>query len=275
MIFVGYIIFGVILFILDLFLSSKYKFNKREKVIFTVLYILVISGIFSRMRLINFNKDIFLIVVVELFCQLFYSNYILEKDVFNKNDNFFSFYFIKIILVFFINRELINKVKDVFLSGDDLKTIIWLLVIVYIYQFFKDRDVPLKSDEKNISKESIVLSFARLKLKYEDDISLNDDNQKLVVYSIMIFNNYMRTRLFRKLDSIIFRINNKPRKLGIMQIMTKKYINDYESIVMACKKIDKLYVKNKNDLEVIALYDKDHSKEIGLIYNELKKFCKL
>lgn len=275
MIFVGYIIFGVILFILDLFLSSKYKFNKREKVIFTVLYILVISGIFSRMRLINFNKDIFLIVVVELFCQLFYSNYILEKDVFNKNDNFFSFYFIKIILVFFINRELINKVKDVFLSGDDLKTIIWLLVIVYIYQFFKDRDVPLKSDEKNISKESIVLAFARLKLKYEDDISLNDDNQKLVVYSIMIFNNYMRTRLFRKLDNIIFRINNKPRKLGIMQIMTKKYINDYESIVMACKKIDKLYVKNKNDLEVIALYDKDHSKEIGLIYNELKKFCKL
>ena len=275
MIFVGYIIFGVILFILDLFLSSKYKFNKREKVIFTVLYILVISGIFSRMRLINFNKDIFLIVVVELFCQLFYSNYILEKDVFNKNDNFFSFYFIKIILVFFINRELINKVKDVFLSGDDLKTIIWLLVIVYIYQFFKDRDVPLKSDEKNISKESIVLAFARLKLKYEEDISLNDDNQKLVVYSIMIFNNYMRSKLFRKLDSIIFRINNKPRKLGIMQIMTKKYINDYESIVMACKKIDKLYVKNKNDLDVIALYDKDHSKEIGLIYNELKKFCKL
>lgn len=275
MIFVGYIIFGVILFILDLFLSSKYKFNRREKVIFTILYVLCISGVFSRMGLINFNKDIFLIVVVELFCQLFYSNYILEKDVFNKNDNFFSFYFIKIILVFFINRELINKVKDVFLSGDDLKTIIWLLVIVYIYQFFKDRDVTLKSDEKNISKESIVLSFARLKLKYEDDISLNDDNQKLVVYSIMIFNNYMRTRLFRKLDSIIFRINNKPRKLGIMQIMTKKYINDYESIVMACKKIDKLYVKNKNDLDVIALYDKDHSKEIGLIYNELKKFCKL
>lgn len=275
MIFVGYIIFGVILFILDLFLSSKYKFNRQEKVIFTILYVLCISGVFSRMGLINFNKDIFLIVVVELFCQLFYSNYILEKDVFNKNDNFFSFYFIKIILVFFINRELINKVKDVFLSGDDLKTIIWLLVIVYIYQFFKDRDVTLKSDEKNISKESIVLSFARLKLKYEEDISLNDDNQKLVVYSIMIFNNYMRSRLFRKLDSIIFRINNKPRKLGIMQIMTKKYINDYESIVMACKKIDKLYVKNKNDLEVIALYDKDHSKEIGLIYNELKKFCKL
>ena len=275
MIFVGYIIFGVILFILDLFLSSKYKFNRREKVIFTILYVLCISGVFSRMGLINFNKDIFLIVVVELFCQLFYSNYILEKDVFNKNDNFFSFYFIKIILVFFINRELINKVKDVFLSGDDLKTIIWLLVIVYIYQFFKDRDVTLKSDEKNISKESIVLSFARLKLKYEEDISLNDDNQKLVVYSIMIFNNYMRSKLFRKLDSIIFRINNKPRKLGIMQIMTKKYINDYESIVMACKKIDKLYVKNKNDLEVIALYDKDHSKEIGLIYNELKKFCKL
>ena len=162
------------------------------------------------------------------------------------------------------------------LKGDDLKTIIWLLVIIYIYQFFKERDVSLKNEEeRNISKESIVLAFARLKLKYEEDISVNEENKKIVVYSIMIFNNYIRSNFFRKIDNIIFKINNKPRKLGIMQIMTKKYINDYESIVMACKKIDKLYAKNKDDFEVISLYDKDNSKEICLIYDELKKFCKL
>lgn len=275
MIFVGYIIFGVILFILDLFLSNKYKFNNCEKVIFTIFYMLILAGIFSRIGLINFNKDIFLIVIVELFCELFYSNYILERDVFDNKEKVFSLYFIKLILIFFLNRELINKVKDVFLSGDDLKTVIWLLIIVYMYQFFKDRDVTLKGDEKKISRESIILSFARLKLKYEEDISLSDEKQKIVVYSIMIFNNYKRTKLFRKFDNIIFKINNKPRKLGIMQIMSKKYINDYESIIMACKKIEKLYVKNKNDIEVITLYDKDNSNEICLIYNELKKFCKL
>lgn len=276
MIWVGYIIFGVVLFVLDLFFSNKYKLSKREKIVFTLIYLLIVAGCFSRLGLVKFNEDIFMITVVELFCQLFYINYFLEKDFFNKTDKYFSFYVIKIILAFLINQELINNVSDVFLSGEDLKIIIWLLVIVYLYQFFKDRETfKISKEENSISKESIVLSFAKLKLKYGEDISVSDENHKLVVYSIMIFNNYMRPSVFRKIDSILFKISNKPRKLGIMQIMSKKYINDYESIVMACKRIEKLYLKSKDDIEVINLYDKEYCKEIVLIYDELKKFCKL
>ncbi len=276
MIWVGYILFGVLLFILSIIFNNKYSISRRENIVFSLIYLLIISGVFSRIGVVSFNENIFMVVVVELFCQLFYINYFLEKDFFNKDDKNFSFYMIKIVLAFLLNQELINRVSSVFLSGEELKIIVWLLVIVYLYQFFKGKETTNNiSKESAISKESIALSFAKLKLAYGDDISVSNESLKLIIYSIMIFNNYKRSKVFRKIDSILFRINNKPRKLGVMQVMSKKYINDYESIVLAIKKIEKIYSKNKDYIEVINLYDKNNSKEICYIYDELSKFCKL
>ena len=119
------------------------------------------------------------------------------------------------------------------------------------------------------------MSYAKLKLKYDEDVVISGDNKKLVIYSIMIFNNYNKPSFFRKIDSVLFKFDNKPRKLGIMQIKSKKYINDYESIVSAVKKVEKLYEKTNKDNEVISLYDKENSKDILYIYDELKKFCKI
>ena len=271
-----YIIFGILLFFLLVICGRKYNFTKINNIIFTIIYLLIISGIFIRCGFNSINENIFMIGVVELFCQLIYISYILDKDFFNKNDKYFSFYIIKIVLLFILNKELINKVSDVFLSGNDLKIIVWLLVIVYLYQFFKGRDIKIayKSDD-NISRENIIMSYAKLKLKYDEDVVISGDNKKLVIYSIMIFNNYNKPSFFRKIDSVLFKFDNKPRKLGIMQIKSKKYINDYESIVSAVKKVEKLYEKTKKDNEVISLYDKENSKDIIYIYDELKKFCKI
>ena len=278
MIWIGYAILGIMLFIFLTYGEKKYQFRKRENFIFSIIYLLVLAGIFSRFGVYSFNDNIFMIVVSELFCQLIYISYFLEKDFFNKEDKYLMFYIGKIVVAFLINQELINKVSDVFLSGEDLKIIIWLVIIVYLYQFFGVRDninsTSIKKDI-SISKENIVMSFAKLKLIYGEDISFSDEDRKLVIYAIMIFNNYKRPKVFRKIDNILFKIDNKPRKLGIMQIMSKKYINDYESISSACKKIEKLYSKSNDSFEVINLYDKDNAKDIGYIYEELKKFCKL
>lgn len=276
MVWIGYAILGIVLFIFLTYGERKYQFGKRENFVFSIIYLLVVAGIFSRFGVYSFNDNIFMTFVSELFCQLIYISYFLEKEFFNKEDKYLMFYIGKIIVAFLINQELINKVSDVFLSGEDLKIIIWLVIIVYLYQFFKARDnINSTSVKKEISKENIVMSFAKLKLIYGEDISISDEDRKLVIYAIMILNNYKRPKIFRKLDNILFKIDNKPRELGIMQIMSKKYINDYESISSACKKIEKLYSKSNNSLEVINLYDKDNAKDIGYIYEELKKFCKL
>lgn len=276
MVWIGYILFGVIIFIFNIIISNKYKLSKRDILIINLIYLLVLAGMFSRFGILKFNENIFMIFVVEVFCQLFYVNYFLEKNFFDKSDNYLLFTIIKIFLAYVINKELINKVSDVFLSGDNLKEVVWLLIIVYLFQFLKDKKEFISSEnEVFISKENIAVSFARLKLNYGEDIIVSDESRKLVIYAIMIFNNYKRPKFFRKLDSLCFKLNNKPRKLGIMQIMSKKYINDYESIITATKKIEKLYEKSKKDIDVINLYDKDNSKEIIFIYNELTKFCKL
>lgn len=276
MVWIGYILFGVIIFIFNIIISNKYKLSKRDILIINLIYLLVLAGMFSRFGILKFNENVFMIFVVEVFCQLFYVNYFLEKNFFDKSDNYLLFTIIKIFLAYVINKELINKVSDVFLSGDNLKEVVWLLIIVYLFQFLKDKKEFISSEnEVSISKENIAVSFARLKLNYGEDIIVSDESRKLVIYAIMIFNNYKRPKFFRKLDSLFFKLNNKPRKLGIMQIMSKKYINDYESIITATKKIEKLYEKSKKDIDVINLYDKDNSKEIIFIYNELTKFCKL
>lgn len=275
--FVIYIIFGVLLFVLSILLEGKYKFSREENIIFSIIYLLVVSGIFSRMGILV-NENIFLIIVVEFFLQLIYISYFLDKDFFNKDDKYLVFYTTKILIGFFINMELINKVSDVFLVGEDLKIIIWIFIFVYLYSFCKRRDIfnnNRESRDTNISKDRIVIAFTKLKIKYGEDIIVSKDSRKLVVYAIMIFNNFNRPSIFRKIDDIIFKINNKPRRLGIMQIMSKKYINDYESINITCKKIDKLYDKLDNDIKVISSYDKDNSKDIINIYEEIKKFCKL
>ena len=210
-----------------------------------------------------------------LFCQLIYISYFLEKDFFNKEDNYCTFYIVKIVSCFLLNQELINKVDDVFLTGDNLKLVVWLLIIVYVYKFFKIKDNDSIKKDMNVSKDRVAVAFAKLKIMYCDDISVSNDDEKLVIYAIMIFNNFLRPKVFRRVDNLLFKLNNKPRKLGIMQVMSKKYINDYESIVSVCKKIDKLWGKNGKAIDVINSYDKNNCKDIEYIYNYLKEFCKL
>lgn len=276
MMWIGYIIFGILLFVFMIYAEDKYNLTKGQNIIFSIIYMLIVAGFFLRLGIYSFNENIFMIMVVELFCQLVYINYFLDKDFFNKEDRYVLFYMLKIILAFFINQELINKVSDVFLAGDSLKVVVWFFIFLYLYEFFKKRDnSSVSKKEIAISKESIVLSFTKLKLAYGEDIPITLEDGRLVFYAIMIFNNYKRPKFFRKWDNILFKFNNKPRKLGIMQIMSKKYINDYESIISASKKIEKLFDKGKNSLEVINLYDKDNAGDIYYIYLELQKFCKL
>ena len=64
--------------------------------------------------------------------RVFYNSYILEQDFFSKEDKNIYYYILLIIIGFIINQEFINRVEEVFLTGEDLRLIIWLLVIIYL-----------------------------------------------------------------------------------------------------------------------------------------------
>ena len=165
--------------------------------------------------------------------------------------------------------------------SNDLKLIIWVLIILYLYKFFKNNDVKnvTEVDERVISKEKIVINYAKFKIRFGEEIALKEANLKLIVYSIMILGDYRRGEFLRKIDNLIFKLSLKPRKLSIMQINSKKFITDYDGIELVCKKIGKISEKcktGKNSYkEIFKSYDKENCDTLNYIYEELNKFCNL
>ena len=278
-----YFVFGFLVFLGINLLKERYSFTKIQSLVFSLFFVLIVAGVSARIGLNNFNENIFLILVFKFIIELFYNMYFLENDFFNKEDSNVKWAIIEIVLMFILNQELINKVNDVFLSGENLKIIVWLFVLGYIYNFYKNCSLVNKTitnEEKIISKESIVVSFARCRLDCGEDVKLKNEKNKLIVYAIMILNNYERPKILRKFDNAIFKINGAPKKLGIMQVSSKKFITDSESIELVCKKIDKIGEKvkdNKKDSykDIFMSYDKKNSDKLIYIYEELKKFSVL
>ena len=252
----------------------KYSLSRVQSIVFSILIILVVSGITLRLGWTKFTDNIFVILVFKFLCELVYSGYYLEEDVFKSRDNFYLLG--EVILGFIINQELINKVNDVFLSGNDLKLIIWVLIILYLYKFFKS---VTDTDERVISKEKIVINYAKFKIRFGEEIALKNADLKLIVYSIMILGDYRRGEILRKIDNLVFKLSLKPRKLSIMQINSKKFITDYDGIELVCKKISKISEKcktGKNSYkEIFKSYDKENYDTLNYIYEELNKFCNL
>ncbi|MDD6263778.1 MAG: hypothetical protein PUA97_01515 [bacterium] len=279
MIWIIYFILGLLMFYGVNYCRRKYSLSRVQSIIFSILIILVVSGITLRLGWTKFTDNIFVVLVFKFLSELVYSGYYLEEDVFKSRDNFYLLG--EVVLGFIINQELINKVNDVFLSGNDLKLIIWVLIILYLYKFFKNTDVKnvTEVDERVISKEKIVINYAKFKIRFGEEISLKEANLKLIVYSIMILGDYRRGEFLRKIDNLIFKLSLKPRKLSIMQINSKKFITDYDGIELVCKKIGKISEKcktGKNSYkEIFKSYDKENCDTLNYIYEELNKFCNL
>lgn len=279
LIWIIYFILGLLMFYGVNYCRRKYSLSRVQSIIFSILIILVVSGITLRLGWTKFTDNIFVVLVFKFLSELVYSGYYLEEDVFKSRDNFYLLG--EVVLGFIINQELINKVNDVFLSGNDLKLIIWVLIILYLYKFFKNTDVKnvTEVDERVISKEKIVINYAKFKIRFGEEISLKEANLKLIVYSIMILGDYRRGEFLRKIDNLIFKLSLKPRKLSIMQINSKKFITDYDGIELVCKKIGKISEKcktGKNSYkEIFKSYDKENCDTLNYIYEELNKFCNL
>lgn len=281
----SYIIFGFILFTLvDIKLNGK--INNQKKIIFSLIYLLVISGIFSYVGLSKFNNNIFVITIVRFMLNLFYISYFLEQDYFASENKYLKNSLILIGLAFLINVLFINKVDTVFLNSSELKIIVWLGIIFYIYKCVVNKDNDYKeilNMKKSISKDEIVVSYAKLKLKYDKYIDMKNRNLKLILYSYMILGNYNRPSLLRRLDNIKFRLNPEKTRLGITQVESKKSITDYEAIDITSKLIESTYKRLEKDKikktviydEVIKKISKKDSDDIMIIYKELEKFNEL
>ena len=275
-----YMIVAFIFFLILLVLDHKYKLTKLEKIVVSIFLLLFVAGMMKRF-LFSHTEQIFFIFVFMFFIDLIYHSYFLERDFFDREEKNVLYYCMLIFIGFFINQEFINRVDQVFLVGEDYRLITWFLMFLFFYNFIKSRGVLQQREDTStisISREMVLEQFVKLKDRYYDDCHPDEKELSNVLLSIMIFENQRRGKFLRRIDNLLFRLNGENKKLGIMQVESKHFITDQESIEIVYKKLEKLYKKDTNTKkkvkveEVIEKYCGEDSKSVLKIFDIIRKF---
>lgn len=275
-----YLIFGLILFFIINYIKMKDKSIKNFLPII-LIYIIIISGIIANK---DINTNIFLVVVVEFFIRL------ISNLLSNDNDDNLRFiyeYVLYIVMSLIINNVFINKVDNIFLGGESLKIVVWILIILYLYQNIKIIDNPVIIEEKPIDnskyREYIVTNYAKFKNLYNNEIDTDNSLLKNLLYAIMIYEDKKRNKYLRAIDNLFIGKINKLYKVGIMQVPSKIYLTDVESIKIVENKLIKIYNKYliADELTMVNKILKDYYKDdlivnnVTYVYNVINNFLSL
>lgn len=271
------ILFGIIFYIIINYLNAKYDLSKSDKLIFSIILMLLTAGICYRLGFVKCTDNIFLTFVFMMIIDILFSSYIIDDDFFDPSEGNVKYYIILIIVGFIINQEFINNVSEVFLTGDDLRIILWTAAMLFVYNFSRNKKIFTNvntGNNKQISINSILSNYAKFKYFYYDEC--DDDNRELsnVLYAIMIYENNRRNKFMRRIDNAKYRINGGKCRLGIMQVESKKFISDIESIDIVHKKLIKIY--NKKSIKSAHAAIKDYygyeNNSVNYIFDTIKKF---
>ena len=286
-----YLISSIILFFLLNYVNKK-EDNMMHYGVITCIYLLLVSGICSSFHLTKNNDAVFIVFLFEMLIRIFYTNMIREVNLFRDRDMIIKYLF-TFGMVFGLNTFFISRVKSVFLNLEQFKIILWLLIIIYLFSMYKsyqkssekkkiqdvnDRKIKKEYRRNEQYKEYVVMQYAKYKNMYSLFVRPIHSLLIPLIYAIMIYENKNRPELFRKLDYTWYQLNGKGRKFGIMQIYSKYYIDDENSISIAIRRLERIYsqVKNSKNIEKVILkeyYKKDNVVDSVMdILKEIKRF---
>lgn len=279
-----YLFLGFVFFLIITYINGKYNISKVQRIIFSLILLMVTAGICFNFA-IKYIDNIFLSFVFLMIFDIIYVSYFLEKDFFDKSEKNILYYLVLIFLGFFINQEFFNDVTTVFLTGSDLRLILWSFVIIFMYNFCKEKEIINNKSidkEKNMSIDSILTNYAKLKYKYLDYCDLDDKTLSNVLYAIMIYRNSKRSKILRNYDYFMFKLNGKMSKLSIMQVNTNRYITDIEGINIVKEELKEFVVTNsvtkgkkKKDIDYIGIIDSYCEEEAVYVKNIFEIIKKL
>lgn len=272
-----YFLMALILF----FLTNFLKFKKKDNLLFPIFYLFLCAS-YLELHNLNYNY-VFIIIVFEFFMELFY-NYTLRDNKASFNINYFlKKYSVLIIFSLFLENYLFSKVDSILPNMDMIKTIIWFIIFIYLYNLIEEL-IKVHDKDKNTynalqDKNYIISSYAKYKLQYKDVLHDYDSIIRQLVLSILVYEDYNTPKLKRKLDNLLFGRLTKVAKLGIMQVETKTFITDEESIRFVSNALEKKYenlTNKKVNIAKIILkeYLQDYSKynTVLKIYETVKTF---
>lgn len=262
-----YFLASILLFFMLNYIDKKDQDNYINHILVSLIYIIILAGLFATYGIDKKNDNIFLIVLFEFLVRIFYTNYVLEKNFFKNNRFILKIYLITIISCYLVNYVFIKRVLNVFPGVRELKIIIWLLILIYGYIVIK-KYVTIKGMKNDNTLfyndlDYVVMQYAKFKNKYYNLVKTRYRDLEFVIYAIMIRENYYRPEVMRRLDKFKYKLDGEERKFGIMQVSSRDIIDDKESIDIAIKNLEKIYLKINKD---------KRKKRQELVSNILKRY---
>lgn len=276
MTFIYEILLALLLFIMMEVIKNK---TKEDSLIylFPNIYIILVASIFTSL------KNYTLIILILYLLLDIINTYVLSQKESLIED---SIYFKNILITFIIGLIIYNfyllPVDNAFFNINEFKNFIWVLVILYLYQLFKNSNIKDKKIIKNNYdkhfQEYVILNYAKFKNRYSYLIKVKNKDIENVLYSMLIYESLVNSGLSKYLKRIRNRIN-QVNIYGIMNVNSNHFITDEESIVIVKDKLVKKYhhlKKDSNTLELIKVkyQDKESIFEINKILKIIEDFNK-
>lgn len=181
---------------------------------------------------------------------------------------------------FFVNEQ------NVFIPVSELTNELWIAIFLVLYKFLQllvDKWVT----QRTVTKESMIVQYIAKKFKtfygkYGHLVEITVENRYtcILMYAIMIFEDYNRGPFLRVLERIKYAVVGKGT-LGIMQVEADRVITDEESVVLAYEKLsneivsDEICVYDEGQINDYAWQynnDTDYAKSVAYIFSRLYEF---
>lgn len=257
--------------------------NKKNRsinyIIIPTIYIIIISALIPSIK-----ENIFLIVVFEIFIRNFYITSIVNQEIKLSNTTFIIESLLSIILSLFTYNYFISSVNTVIPNPEEIKPFLWFIIILYLSNIYQEINITKQNKQKNKEKlyktENIIIQYAKFKNKYSQFVKSRNNIINNLVYSIMIYNDFKKPRLYRNITSYLGAITKTETEYGIMRVKSYSHLTDEESIKEVISTFEKELkgnkLKEKEKVEkLLNKYSEVEKIEIKSIYEEIKKFNSL
>ncbi|MDY3889312.1 MAG: hypothetical protein SOZ17_08905 [Agathobacter sp.] len=193
---------------------------------------------------------------------------------------------ISVVISILLNHYFFVNSKNVFIPVSELANELWIAIFLVLYQFLRtiiDKHVTQNAIiKKPMMVQYIAKKFHQFYKKYGDLVDVHIENRStcILLYSIMIFEDYNRGPLIRKLECIKCLLTGSGT-LGIMQVKSNHVITDQESVILAYEKLQNEIVQDGYtiyDDYLIEQYafeynnDDDYAASVSSIYGHLRDY---
>lgn len=241
-------------------------FNVILRLLTPSVYIILVSSIMYYLSLDIWVKDIYIVAVYSFVYRILWNILHNRSPLINWYAQL-SYSIAASLIAYLAYKYFILPKNPLYPDLETIANELWMMIFLFIYKVFNEFTFPRKYKEKRVQKfikwrerkfrskyglyiaikvhNEIRMHQSSIQKIYGDSPTLTTKEQSkyienllcTLIFSIMIFEDYNRPFLFRKIETFLCMISNKEYTQGLMQTKSSTPIDDKKSIELAVDKV--------------------------------------